>query len=199
VDRRRVYWIPANGDDVDPTTQMSILYDNRSRIALRVRQLKHDKRHAQNPKSRLRRIVGNVEVLDIGDDVVVGANFIVYESRERGRRSGWAHRVPPPPGRRRVAPGRKKVMLVDNDRPCRPWPSSSDGGEAVDPSAWWQRVRLRGRHRRPRRAQPRLRLEDLRTGRVGYLDALELETLAWLPDGGLHRLLDPSHVRWPAE
>ena len=45
---------------------------------------------------------------------------------------------------------------------------------------------------------PRLRLEDLRTGRVGYLDALELETLAWLPDGGLHRLLDPSHGRWPS-
>jgi hypothetical protein len=46
---------------------------------------------------------------------------------------------------------------------------------------------------------PRLRIEDLRTGRVGYLDALELETLAWLPDGGLHRLLDPSHVRWRSE
>jgi len=45
---------------------------------------------------------------------------------------------------------------------------------------------------------PRLRLEDLRTGRVGYLDALELETLAWMPDGGLHRLLDPSHVGWPS-
>lgn len=43
---------------------------------------------------------------------------------------------------------------------------------------------------------PRLRIEDLRTGRVGFLDALELETLAWLPDGALHRLLDPSHVRW---
>jgi hypothetical protein len=43
---------------------------------------------------------------------------------------------------------------------------------------------------------PRLRLEDLRTGRVGYLDALELETLAWLPDGALHGLLDPSAVRW---
>ena len=28
-----VYWIPANGDDIDPATQMSILYDNRSRIA----------------------------------------------------------------------------------------------------------------------------------------------------------------------
>jgi hypothetical protein len=44
----------------------------------------------------------------------------------------------------------------------------------------------------------RLRLEDRKTGRVGYLDALELETLAWLPDGALHGLLDPSAVRWPS-
>lgn len=43
---------------------------------------------------------------------------------------------------------------------------------------------------------PRLRIEDLRTGHVGYLDALELETLAWLPEGGLHKLLDPSFLRW---
>ena len=43
---------------------------------------------------------------------------------------------------------------------------------------------------------PRLRIEDLRTGRVGYLDALELETLAWLPEGALHPLLDPSLHRW---
>lgn len=46
---------------------------------------------------------------------------------------------------------------------------------------------------------PRLRLEDLRTGHVGYLDALELETLAWLPDGALHPLLDPSRHRWREE
>ena len=29
---------------------------------------------------------------------------------------------------------------------------------------------------------PRLRLEDLRSGRVRYLDALELETIIWLPE-----------------
>lgn len=46
---------------------------------------------------------------------------------------------------------------------------------------------------------PRLRLEDQKTGQVGYLDALELETLAWLPDGALHTLLDPSAVRWRSE
>ena len=43
---------------------------------------------------------------------------------------------------------------------------------------------------------PRLRVEDLRTGHVGFLDPLELETLAWLPDGALHGLLDPSLHRW---
>jgi hypothetical protein len=43
---------------------------------------------------------------------------------------------------------------------------------------------------------PRLRIEDLRTGHVGFLDALELETLAWLPEGALHHLLDPSLHRW---
>jgi hypothetical protein len=43
---------------------------------------------------------------------------------------------------------------------------------------------------------PRLRVEDLKTGQVGFLDPLELETLAWLPEGGLHKLLDPSLLRW---
>ena len=43
---------------------------------------------------------------------------------------------------------------------------------------------------------PRLRLEDLRTGRVRYLDALELETIVWLPEGKLAELLDPSADRW---
>jgi hypothetical protein len=43
---------------------------------------------------------------------------------------------------------------------------------------------------------PRLRLEDLRTGRVRFLDALELETVIWLPAGKLAQLLDPSADRW---
>lgn len=43
---------------------------------------------------------------------------------------------------------------------------------------------------------PRLRLEDRKSGKVRYLDALELETLVWLPDGHLHKLLDPSADRW---
>jgi 3-phenylpropionate/cinnamic acid dioxygenase small subunit len=117
-----IYWIPANGDDIDPATQMSILFDNRSRIALRVRQLKSDKRHAQNPKSRLRRLLANIEVIDAGavdDDIVVAAaNFLIYESRDRGT-TLWGgrteYRLRRVDGGWRMA--RKKVMLVDNDRP----------------------------------------------------------------------------------
>ncbi|MGW4125327.1 hypothetical protein [Nocardia sp. NPDC004711] len=43
---------------------------------------------------------------------------------------------------------------------------------------------------------PRLRLEDLKSGRIRFLDALELETIVWLTEGHMHRLLDPSADRW---
>jgi len=43
---------------------------------------------------------------------------------------------------------------------------------------------------------PRLRIEDLTTGRVGYLDALTLEALAWCSEERLRALLDPSAERW---
>ena len=42
----------------------------------------------------------------------------------------------------------------------------------------------------------RLRLEDLRTGHVRFLDPLQLEALAWLGDDRLTALLDPSADRW---
>jgi 3-phenylpropionate/cinnamic acid dioxygenase small subunit len=114
-----VYWVPANADDIDPTRQMSIIFDNRSRIATRIKQLHTGKRHSQNPPSRLRRLVSNVELLgEEDDDLLVGANFLVYESRERGV-TLWAGRSEY--RLRRADDGwrmaRKKVLLVDNDRP----------------------------------------------------------------------------------
>jgi hypothetical protein len=42
----------------------------------------------------------------------------------------------------------------------------------------------------------RLRLEDLRSGAVRYLDALELESIVWAPEGFVRDLLDPSRHRW---
>jgi benzoate/toluate 1,2-dioxygenase beta subunit len=117
-----IYWVPANGDDIDPTTQMSVLFDNRSRISTRIKQLQTGKRHSQNPPSRLRRLVSNVELLepapDDGDHICAGANFLIYESRERGV-TLWAGRSEY--RLRRTDEGLrmayKKVLLVNNDRP----------------------------------------------------------------------------------
>src|ERR1700682_130887 len=58
-----VYWVPANGADIDPEKEMSIIYDNRSRISLRVKQLLTCKRLTHTPQSRVRRIVSNIELL----------------------------------------------------------------------------------------------------------------------------------------
>jgi hypothetical protein len=42
----------------------------------------------------------------------------------------------------------------------------------------------------------RLRLQDMRTGQVRFLDALELETIVWLRDEHLSTLMNPSADRW---
>src|SRR3954466_7026501 len=86
------YWVPANGDDTDPPRQVSVLFDNRSRIATRIRQLESGKRHAQSPPSRLARLVGNVEVrTDDGTDLTVASVFPIQESRLRGTTVGAGH------------------------------------------------------------------------------------------------------------
>ncbi|HTK65430.1 MAG TPA: aromatic-ring-hydroxylating dioxygenase subunit beta [Pseudonocardia sp.] len=111
-----IYWVPAGGDD--PNTQMSVIFDNRSRIGLRVRQLNTGKRHSQLPRSRMRRVVSNVEVIGTEEngDTVVEANFVLVESRVRGRQV-WAGRYT---YRLRTVDGQlrmsyKKVALVDRD------------------------------------------------------------------------------------
>lgn len=114
------YWVPANGEHgLDPDTSMSILYDNRSRIGTRIRQYKTGKRHSQTPPSDLRRVVSNITFTgELDGDAEVTANFIVFESRERGV-TQWAgqydYRL------RRESDGSirmsfKKATLVDNDR-----------------------------------------------------------------------------------
>ena len=45
----------------------------------------------------------------------------------------------------------------------------------------------------------RLRIEDLDSGRVIYLDALQLENIVWMPDDEISDLMDPSRHRWRDE
>lgn len=78
------YWVPAGpllpGDTAASTSQLSLINDNRARLATRLRQLRTGKRHAQTPASPMRRLVSNVEVLEqLVDGYRVAANVIVYE------------------------------------------------------------------------------------------------------------------------
>ena len=113
-----VYWIPANDDDMDPEREMSIIYDNRSRIALRIRQLHTGRRLAQEPRSSLVRVISNVEVMNAAaDEIQARANAIVFESTVR-RDTIWGTRceyvLRRIDGALRMA--RKKVMLANNAR-----------------------------------------------------------------------------------
>jgi benzoate/toluate 1,2-dioxygenase beta subunit len=113
-----LYYVPID-EHADPTTTMSIIFDNRGRIATRIKQLHTGRRHAQRPPSRLCRAVSNVEVLGVeGTDTVVTSVVQIVESRERGTRF-WAGRVTH--RLRRTDDGlrmsMKKIVLVDADRP----------------------------------------------------------------------------------
>ena len=112
-----IYWVPVDGEGTDPQRTMSIVYDNRNRISTRLKQLRTGKRYSQTPQSRLRRLISNVEVLGTeGDDLVVGANFLLLEARE-ARSELLGGRVTY--HLRQEADGlrmsRKKVVLVGND------------------------------------------------------------------------------------
>lgn len=114
-----IYWIPANAADIDPETEMSIVYDNRSRIAVRVKQLLSGKRYTQEPRSNLRHMISNVEIMgEECGDIRVGANSLVFESNRRAD-TIWAARndyvLRRVDGALKMA--RKKVTLVNNDKP----------------------------------------------------------------------------------
>jgi benzoate/toluate 1,2-dioxygenase beta subunit len=118
-----IYWVPVDGEGDHPRTSVSIIYDNRSRISTRMKQVKTGKRYAQAPPSNLRRVMGNVELLggrDNGDgaiDLEVAANFLALESRPRGTHL-WGgrttYRLRRVDGEIRLA--YKKVVLVDNEQ-----------------------------------------------------------------------------------
>jgi benzoate/toluate 1,2-dioxygenase beta subunit len=74
------YWVPAGGENPNPDRDVSIINDNRSRLATRLRQLRTGTRHSQAPKSVMRRMISNLvaEKLE-GDEYKIEANFVVYE------------------------------------------------------------------------------------------------------------------------
>ena len=113
-----VYWVPR-ADGHDPATHVSHLFDNRTRIATRVRQLCTGYRYSQEPVSPLRRLISNVEISRIDDGYEAGSNFMLMEmvAQSTHEMRIWAgrttHRLRHVNGELRLA--YKKVVLVNGD------------------------------------------------------------------------------------
>lgn len=118
-----IYWVPANGEDTDPHTQVSLIYDNRSRMHNRVERFAGGKAISQQPPPRTVHLVSNVLVhapagdATIDDPLIVHSAVQVAESRP-GARVDWVarvtHHLVDHEGELRFA--LKKVVLVDNDQ-----------------------------------------------------------------------------------
>jgi 3-phenylpropionate/cinnamic acid dioxygenase small subunit len=112
------YWIPCNADDVDVTRHVSIVNEDRAGLEDRIRRLTSGAHYAQDPPSRLSRVVSNVEIdLGSGSDALVVHSTFNLTAHRRGRIDVVAgrvvHRLVEEDGAVRIAA--KKVVLVDND------------------------------------------------------------------------------------
>ena len=79
-----VYWVPAGGEAPDPTRHVSFVYDDRQRLGLRVERLQGSHAYAQDPPSRICRVVTNVELDDPasgGGEVDVHSVLTIVETR----------------------------------------------------------------------------------------------------------------------
>jgi len=117
-DQDGVYWVPCNGGGGDPENEVSLIYDDYSRLADRIARFESGTVMMQNPKTMMRRIVSNIEIGDTtGDETTVQSNFLVIEVR-RAQQVIWAgqstHKL------RGAGDGLriyfKKVVLVNNDQ-----------------------------------------------------------------------------------
>jgi 3-phenylpropionate/cinnamic acid dioxygenase small subunit len=117
-----VYWVPATTEpDPDPERQLSHVYDNRARVETRVKLLQ-TVRYSQEPASRMRRLVSNIEVEAAdGGELVAGSNFLLAElAVQAGRELHWwagraTHRLRRVDGQLRMS--RKTVVLVNAAEP----------------------------------------------------------------------------------
>jgi benzoate/toluate 1,2-dioxygenase subunit beta len=111
------YWVPGSGSETDPDVQISIIYDNRKRLEGRIKRLASGYAYAQDPKSRMRRIISNIEVEQgPGGVITTWSNFTLGEFR-RGKQDIFVgrtmHKLRPEADSFKIL--LKKVFLVNSD------------------------------------------------------------------------------------
>ncbi len=112
-----VYWVPTRPEQLSPQEALSLFYETRALLAMRVARLERPDMHVQTPPSRT---VHHVSAIEILDNLEIRSALIVAEWRAGEAR--WfagrvTHRL------RREAPGLrivlKRVNLIDSEAPHR--------------------------------------------------------------------------------
>ena len=115
------YWVPLEKEQRDPLEASSIIHDDRTLLALRVKQARHPRAHARQPLARTVHQVGNVMVLSEEDsEMRIASTLQLIEFRAQKQRVWGAlveHRL------RRVGEGKagsfriahKRVDLVNSE------------------------------------------------------------------------------------
>jgi 3-phenylpropionate/cinnamic acid dioxygenase small subunit len=87
------YWVPLARGQRDPLTGVSLIYDDRALLEVRVRQFHHPRAHARTPRPRTVHQVGNVRVVEEqGGELCVRSTLVMVESRQERQRV-WAAEV----------------------------------------------------------------------------------------------------------
>ena len=79
-----VYWVPCRQEASDPNSEVSIIYDDRAKLADRVVYLESGTVRDPDSRPSIRRVISNVEATPLGDEETeVASNFVLVEARER--------------------------------------------------------------------------------------------------------------------
>jgi 3-phenylpropionate/cinnamic acid dioxygenase small subunit len=82
--RRNVKFGEQHRENTDPESEISWFDEGKATLAGRVRQLNTGIHWCEEPFSRVRHIVSNVQLVDVqGDEVKVRSRFVVYSNRLR--------------------------------------------------------------------------------------------------------------------
>jgi 3-phenylpropionate/cinnamic acid dioxygenase small subunit len=85
------YWVPLARNQPDPYEHSSIIHDDRTLMAARVRQYAHPRAHARLPATRTIHQVGNVMLLENGPaQFRVASTLVLIEYRQERQRQWGA-------------------------------------------------------------------------------------------------------------
>jgi benzoate/toluate 1,2-dioxygenase subunit beta len=113
-----IYWVPANRNDSDPKTHVSLIYDDVRRLKERLVRAGSGMFWAQDPPTRTTRVLGNLAVSRGAEGLMTSCKFILVALR-RGHSETFSgtYRHQLVEHADGFAIRHKTVLLIQNDEP----------------------------------------------------------------------------------